>query len=228
MMHFEPIDYNFDQALIFDDLMKMNIFDKSFLAMIAYNNGRSVYDQDGHFDDYNDVIHCDLDGNKVEGKFNTFVSYNFTYLPGVEETKTQSFVNTPKGRRPTWHIYDTPWTWKNDTPQSIIDAVSGLNLSYISCVRLVGQIPPSKGVVHADAIMKDNLKYYRQGGVSITLNVSDGGGNLQYRTPAGLETVNESLHKCWHFNDALPHRTTEIYSPRIQIRVCGKNAINKG
>lgn len=222
MMHFEPIDYDFDQTLIFDDLMKMNIFDKGFLATVMYNNGRSKYDQDGCFDDYSDVIHYDLDGNKVEGKFNTFVTYNFTHLSDVEETESLSFVDTPKGRKPIWQIYDTPWKWKVDTPQSIIDTVSGLNLSYISCVRLVGQTPPSKGIVHADASMKDNLKYYRQGGVSITLNVSDGGGNLQYRTPAGLETVDESLYKCWHFNDALPHCTTEIYSPRIQIRVFGK------
>jgi hypothetical protein len=89
-------------------------------------------------------------------------------------------------------------------------------------VRLVGQTPPSKGIVHVDSRIKDNLKYYRNGGVSITLNVSDGGGNLQFKSPAGLETVDESKHKAWHFNDALPHCTTEIFTPRIQIRVFGK------
>ena len=222
MIHFEPIDYNFDQHQLFDDLIKMNIFDKSFLATVIYNNGRSKYDQDGCFADYNDVVHYDSDGNKVEGKFNTFVTYNFTHLPGISETDSQSFVDTPEGRRPVWQVYDTPWKWKSDTPQSIINAVSGLNLSYVSCVRLVGQTPPSKGIVHVDAGIKDNLRYYQQGGISITLNVSDGGGNLQYKTPKGLVTVDESKYKTWHFNDALPHCTTEITSPRIQIRVFGK------
>jgi hypothetical protein len=222
MIHFEPIDYDFDQQQLFNDLIKMNIFDKSFLATVIYNNGRSKYDQDGCFDDYNDVVHYDLDGNKVEGKFNTFVTYNFTHLPSISETDAQSFVDTPEGRRPVWQVYDTPWKWKSDTPQSIINAVSGLNLSYVSCVRLVGQSPPSKGIVHVDAGIKDNLRYYQRGGVSITLNVSDGGGNLQYKSPKGLETVDESKYKCWHFNDALPHCTTEITSPRIQIRVFGK------
>ena len=222
MIHFEPIDYDFDQHQLFNDLIKMNIFDKSFLATVIYNNGRSKYDQDGYFDEYADVVHYDDNGSKVEGKFNTFVTYNFTHLPGINETEDQSFVDTPDGRRPVWQVYDTPWKWKNDTPQSVIDTVDRLNLSYISCVRLVGQTPPSKGIVHVDAGIKDNLKYYKNGGVTITLNVSDGGGNLQFKTPSGIETVDESKHKCWHFNDALPHCTTEITSPRIQIRVFGK------
>ena len=222
MKHFEPIEYNFDQCHLFDELTKMNILDKSFLATVIYNNGRSKYDQDGFFDEYNDVVHYDDNGTKIEGKFNTFVTYNFTHLPNIPETNNQSFVDTPEGRRPIWQVYDTSWKWKSDTPQYLIDVVNGLNLSYVSCVRLVGQTPPSKGIVHVDSGIKDNLKYYQNGGVSITLNVSDGGGNLQFKSPTGLETVDESKHKAWHFNDALPHCTTEIFAPRIQIRVFGK------
>ncbi len=222
MIQFEPIDYNFDQKILFNDLTKMNIFDKSFLATVIYNNGRSKYDQDGFFDEYKDVVHYDDNGNKIKGKFNTFVTYNFTHIPGITETYDRSFVDTPSGRRPIWHVYDQPWEWKEDTPISLIDTVNGLNLSYVSCVRLVGQTPPSKGIVHVDATIKDNIKYQRNGGVSITLNVSAGGGNLQFRTPKGLITVDESKYKCWHFNDALKHRTTEITSPRIQIRIFGK------
>lgn len=222
MMHFEPIDYNFDQALIFDDLMKMNIFDKSFLATVIYNNGRSKYDQDGFFDARDDVTHYNENKEVVNGKFNTFVTYNFTHIPGIDETEDKSFVDTPTGRKPIWHVYNNPWQWKDDTAESLKTVVEGLGLEYISCVRLVGQTPPSKGIVHVDADYKDNVRYYKQGGVSITLNVTDGGGNLQFRSPQGLETVDESKHKVWHFNDALPHCTTEINSPRIQVRVFGK------
>lgn len=222
MKHFDPIDLEFNQQIIYDDLLQMNIFDKSFLATVIYANGRSKYDQDGFFEEYNDVIHYDEDKNIIDGKYNTFVTYNFTYIPGIEETEDKSFVDTPEGRKPIWHVYDTEWKWKNDTPSSLKDAVDKLNLSYVSCVRLVAQTPPSKGIVHVDADYKDNVRYYRNGGVSITLNVSAGNGNLQFRTPSGMETVDESKYKCWHFNDALPHCTTEISSPRIQIRVFGK------
>ena len=222
MKHFEPIDIDFNQEKIFTDLIDMNIFDKSFLATVIYNNGRSKYDQDGFFEDYNDVVHYNEDKEIVNGAYNTFVTYNFTHIPGISETEANSFVDTPEGRKPVWHVYNTAWEWKPGTPASLKHIVEQLGLEYISCVRLVGQNPPSKGIVHVDADYKDNIRYYRNGGVSITLNVSDGGGNLQYRTPTGLETVNESLHKCWHFNDALPHCTTEITSPRIQIRVFGK------
>ena len=222
MKHFDPIDLEFDQQSIYNDLLQMNIFDKSFLATVIYNNGRSKYDQDGFFEDYNDVVHYDEDKNIVDGKYNTFVTYNFTHIPGIVETEDQSFVDTPEGRKPIWHIYDTEWQWKYDTPHSLKEAVDRLNLSYVSCVRLVAQTPPSKGIVHVDADYKDNIRYYRNGGVSITLNVSAGNGNLQFRTPSGMETVDESKYKCWHFNDALPHCTTEITSPRIQIRVFGK------
>jgi hypothetical protein len=222
MEHFTPIDFDFNQEELYKDLMQMEIFDKSFLATVIYNNGRSKYDQDGFFDNYDDVVHYDDSGNKIEGKYNTFVTYNFTYLPGVEETYDSSFVDTPEGRRPVWHVYDTAWKWKETTPSSIKKVVEALGLSYISCVRLVGQTPPSKGIVHVDSSLRDNIKYFKKGGVSITLNVSDGNGNLQYRTPEGLQTVNESKYKCWYFNDAMPHCTTEITSPRIQLRVFGK------
>ena len=222
MKHFEAVDFDFDQEQIYNNLLDMNIFDKSFLATVIYNNGRSKYDQDGFFEDYNDVIHYNENKQIVDAKFNTFVTYNFTHIPGIEETEDKSFVDTPEGRKPIWHVYDTEWQWKDDTPEYLKQVVEQLGLSYVSCVRLVGQTPPSKGIVHVDADYKDNVRYYRNGGVSITLNISDGGGNLQYRTPKGLETVDESKYKCWHFNDALPHCTTEITSPRIQIRVFGK------
>jgi hypothetical protein len=222
MKHFEPIDFDFNQKQIYSDLMEMGIFDKSFLATVIYNNGRSKYDQDGFFDARDDITHYNENKEVVNGKFNTFVTYNFTHIPRINETEDKSFVDTPDGRKPIWHVYNTPWQWKDDTPESLKTVVEGLGLEYISCVRLVGQSPPSKGIVHVDADYKDNIRYYKQGGVSITLNVTDGGGNLQFRSPKGLETVDESKHKCWHFNDALPHCTTEISSPRIQIRVFGK------
>lgn len=222
MKQFEPIDFDFDQTQVYNDLIDMDIFDKSFLATVIYNNGRSKYDQDGFFDARDDVTHYNENKEVVNGKFNTFVTYNFTHISGITETEDQSFVDTPEGRKPIWHVYDTSWDWKDDTPESLKNIVQELNLKYVSCVRLVGQAPPSKGIVHVDADYKDNIRYYKNGGVSITLNVSAGGGNLQYRTPKGLETVDESKYKVWHFNDALPHCTTEISSPRIQIRVFGK------
>lgn len=222
MNAFEPIDYKFDKEQIYQDLLDMQVFDKSFLATVIYNNGRSKYDKDGNFDMYDDVVHYDENGNIIKGNYNTFVTYNFTHIPGINETADSSFVDTPEGRKPIWHVYNTAWQWKDDTPKSIIDAVEGLGLSFVSCVRLVGQTPPSKGIVHVDADYKDNLRYYRNDGVSITLNVSDGGGHLKYLTPKGMHEVDESKHDCWHFNDALQHCTTEISSPRIQIRVFGR------
>ena len=222
MNAFEPIDYKFNKEQIYNDLLDMQIFDKSFLATVIYKDGRSKYDKDGNFDAYNDVVHYNESGNIVKGQYNTFVTYNFTHIPGIIETEDKSFVDTPEGRKPIWHVYDTPWEWKKDTPQSIKDAVEDLKLEYVSCVRLVGQTPPSKGIVHVDAEYKDNIRYYKKGGVSITLNVSDGGGHLQYLTPKGMQEVDESIYHCWHFNDALQHRTTEISSPRIQIRVFGR------
>lgn len=222
MKHFAPIDIDFDQQKVYNALMQMNIFDKSFLATVIYNNGRSKYDQDGFFPEYNDVIHYNEHKDIVDAKYNTFVTYNFTHLPGITETENQSFVDTPEGRKPIWHVYNNQWQWKDDTPIELRNLVDLLDLDYVSCVRLVGQTPPSKGIVHVDADYKDNVRYYKNGGVSITFNISDGGGNLQYRTPQGLETVDENKYKCWHFNDALPHCTTEITSPRIQIRVFGK------
>ena len=223
---FRPIDFNFDQNIILKDLVKMDLFKKSSITTIAYENGRSIIDTDNFFESYDDVTHYDENGNLIQKKYNTYVIYNFTHLPIVSESENESFVNASsggyRGKRPIWHVYDTAWSWKENTPQSLIDTVNELDLEYISCVRLVGQIPPSKGIVHADSNFKENLKYFKNGGVSITLNVTHGGGHLQYRYKEKLHTIDESKYKCWHFNDALQHRTTEITSPRVQIRVFGK------
>ena len=222
-MHtFSPIDFDFDQTAIYNALLNFSVFDRSDLATVIYSDGRSKYDKDGIFEDYQDVVHYDENSNLVKQKYKTFVTYNFTHLPGVEDTINNSFVDTDIGRRPVWHVYDQPWQWKDDTPACIKETVEQLDLTYISCVRLVGQTPPSKGIVHVDANFKDNLKYYKNGGVSITLNVSDGGGHLEYKVGEEIHTVDESKYKCWYFNDALPHRTTEIFTPRIQLRIFGR------
>lgn len=219
---FIPLDINFDQKQIYDDLMSMDVFDKSLLATVIYTDGRSKYDKDGHFETYNDVVHYNEEKKLIKGKFNTFQNYNFTHIPGIVETETESFVDTDNGRKPIWQVYNCPWVWKNDTPNSIKEVVESLNLKYVSCVRLVGQTPPSKGIVHVDASYKDNLKYFKNNGVAITLNVSDGGGHLKYRIKDKLYEVDESKYKSWHFDDSMPHCTSEITSPRIQIRIFGK------
>jgi hypothetical protein len=223
---FRPIEFDFNQQCVYDDLIDMNIFDKGFLATVNYNDGRSKWDQGGYFNEYSDVVHYDEDHNIIKGSYNTFVTYNFTHIPGIDETKDNSFINTSDGRKPVWHVYDEAWEWKKDTPEYLKNIVSEFNLEYVSCVRLVGQSPPSKGIVHVDAGYKDNFKYYKNGGVSITLNVSDGGGHLQYRVGEEIFEVDESMYKCWHFDDSVPHCTTEIYSPRIQIRIFGKRFID--
>ena len=219
---FKPLDFDFNQEKIYNDLMAMNIFDKSFLATVIYADGRSKYDKDGYFEDYQDVIHYDENRQLVKQNFNTFVTYNLTHIPGVKETDADSFVDTPTGRKPIWQVYNTEWKWKDDTPQSLKNTITALDLEWVSCVRLVGQTPPSKGIVHADASYKDNFKYFKNNGVAITLNISDGGGHLKYRVGNELIEVDESKYKSWHFDDSMPHCTTEISSPRIQIRIFGK------
>jgi hypothetical protein len=47
---FIPLDIDFDQKQIYDDLMSMDVFDKSLLATVIYTDGRSKYDKDGHFE----------------------------------------------------------------------------------------------------------------------------------------------------------------------------------
>jgi hypothetical protein len=222
MNAFQPLDINFDQQSLYNDLMSSNIFDKSFLATVIYSEGRSIYDKDGVFEKYDDVTHYDEQRNLIENKYNTFVNYNFTHIPDIPETENNCYLDTPSGRRPIWHVYNTEWTWKEDAPASLINIVESLDLEYVSCVRLVGQTPPSKGIVHADARYRDNLKYFKNGGVAITLNVSDGGGHLQYKVGKEMYTVDESKYKCWHFDDSMPHCTTEIFTPRVQIRIFGK------
>ena len=86
MSAFQPIDVDFDQQSLYNDLMSTNMFDKSFLATVIYTDGRSNYDKDGYFEKYDDVTHYDDNRKLVENKYKTFVNYNFTYIPGIPKT----------------------------------------------------------------------------------------------------------------------------------------------
>ena len=49
MNAFQPINVDFDQQSLYNDLMSTDMFDKSFLATVIYTDGRSNYDKDGYF-----------------------------------------------------------------------------------------------------------------------------------------------------------------------------------
>ena len=71
---------------------------------------------------------------------------------------------------------------------------------------------------------KTNSEYYDEGFASITLNIDAGNANLWFYNKADDTEymVDESRWSTWHFNDALSHCTTEVMSPRIQLRIFGK------
>lgn len=231
------IQYDFDQERAKAELLQNEIFDKSIIATTNYNQqGHSIWDPQGTafaeelFQKHKHIHHyVEKDGNRVlvNGSYNTFRMLNLTHLPDHSMSGTESWEGklSNNDKIPLWIKYTDPWQWRSDLDipytRSVIEA---LPIEYPLTVRCVIQDPPSIGVVHKDSGPKLNEDFYRKGFGSITLNIAAGGANLwviNHRTGYKFR-VDESQHKCWHFDDACLHCTTEVVSKRIQLRVFAK------
>lgn len=231
------INHEFDQERMKQELLANDIFGKSMVATTNYNDqGNSVWDPEGTafpeeiFEKQKYIDHYISDGAErklVKGQYNTFRMLNLTYLPENAKSSQDAWEGKleTNDRLPLWVKYPTPWSWREDLnipyTRSIIEA---LPIEYPLTVRCVIQDPPSIGVVHKDSGPKTNETFFSKGFGSITLNVSDGGAHLwfiNHRTGEKF-AVDESKHKCWHFDDACIHCTTEVFSKRIQLRIFAK------
>lgn len=231
------IQHDFDQDLMRKELLSNRIFEKSVVATTNYNDqGYSIWDPQGkafaeeifqkqkhihHYKEHNNVREL------VNGSMNTFRMLNLTYLPERSMSSTDSWEGkmSDGDRLPLWIKYTDPWHWRSDLDipytKSVIQA---LPIEHLLTVRCVIQDPPSIGVVHKDSGPKINTDFYNKGFGSITLNVANGGGSLwfiNYRTGDKFK-IDESQHKCWHFDDACLHCTTEVIAKRIQLRIFAK------
>ena len=235
------IQYDFDQQRIKKELLDVGIFDHSKVATTVYQNGKSMWQPDGVFehDDFKKVknIHhytVDKDGNRtlIDGEYNTFQMVNLTERDEYSKQESWEGKNTVKDGKvttgdklPLWIKYKHPWKFRGDLDiPYTYRTISRLPFEYVQTVRCILQQPPSIGVVHADSGPKTNSEYYDEGFASITLNIDAGNANLWFYNKADDTEymVDESRWSTWHFNDALSHCTTEVMSPRIQLRIFGK------
>ncbi len=231
----------YDQVIIKNELLSNNIFEHSIVATTVYQNGKSMWQPDGVFADnrfnkVNEIPHYDVDssGNRtlVNGKYNTFQTVNLTVRDDYSKQESWEGTNTVENgkvtngdRVPLWIKYKHPWKFRDDLKLPYTYKVlSSLPFEYIQTVRCVMQQPPSIGVVHADSGPTLNKQYFDDGFASITLNIDAGQGHLWFFTESDKQehSLDESKWDSWHFDDSCRHCTTEIYSPRIQLRAFGK------
>jgi len=235
----------YDQVLIKNELLNADIFSHSKVATTVYQNGKSMWQPDGVFaeEEFKKVeqIHhytIDADGNRtlVEGEYNTFQMVNLTERDEYSKQESWEGKNTVVNgevrnddRLPLWIKYKHPWHLRQDLDLPYTYSVlKSLPFEYIQTVRCILQQPPSIGVVHADSGPQTNQQYYDEGFASITLNIDAGQANLWFYDPVKDTEyqLDETRWDSWHFDDSCRHCTTEVYSPRIQLRVFGKLASN--
>lgn len=231
----------FDQVMIKNELLNADIFSHSKVATTVYQNGRSMWQPDGVFEEdefakVNQIHHYTVDdeGNRtlVDGEYNTFQMVNLTERDNYSKQESWEGKNTVvdgkvtnQDRLPLWIKYRHPWQYRGDLniPYTY-KTIKSLPFEYVQTVRCILQQPPSIGVVHADSGPLTNQTYYDEGFASVTLNIDAGQANLWfYNKDNDTEyMVDESRWDSWHFDDSCSHCTTEVYSPRIQLRVFGK------
>ncbi len=234
-----PIDFEFDQVQIKNELLQDQILNKSIIATTSYNEfNHSIWDADGdkfpeeifkkqklihHYKD----IENSSDRILQDGEYNTFKMLNLTHYPSIVETQQNAWQGSIRDdtRSPFWIKYQKPWDWRNDLNLPLTKAViDRLPLEYLLTVRCILQQAPAIGVVHKDNGTKGNQEFYNAGFGSITLNICSGGANLWFLNTKDQKKymIDEANYKCWHFDDSNLHCTTEVTDLRIQLRIFGK------
>lgn len=233
-----PISFDFDQRQVKEELLSSQIKSHSKVATVINDeNGNSVWDPDGIFFKEAEFkllqktpfYKVDQFGQKILNHrgINTFQTVNLTRLPYLKNSHFDAWEGelANNDRRPFWIKYNQPWIWNDalDLPYTR-EILKRLPFKYLLTVRCILQFPPSIGVVHRDSGPKMNQKFFEDGFGSITLNICSGNARLCFLNPGNNKffVVPESDYSCWHFDDSVLHCTTEVTSPRIQIRVFGK------
>lgn len=233
------INFDFDQNRIKNELLANDIFAKSMVATTTYTpQKKSMWDPEGHlfseeiFSKQSLIPHYQTaeqsqTRNLVQGQYNTFQMLNLTYFPESVNSRRDGWEGSmaTNDRTPLWIKYLSPWQWRDDLDIPFTKSViQNLPMEYLLTTRCIIQQAPSIGVVHKDSGVKMNQQFYSQGFGSITLNICSGGANLWFvnNSDGKKYQVNESQHKCWHFDDSNIHCTSEVADIRIQLRIFGK------
>ena len=226
--------YSFDPARMIAEFDKF-IGDKLQERTLPFENGKSVYDPEGKLkiasdEELNDTTKYYLDNTgkrvAVEGKMKTYHVYNLTHLPEEPDSLIDIYRNDDPNKRIFWHTYKKPFTWREELEGSYIkEMVEQFPWEYLQGVRLIRMHPPSIGQIHKDSHPKANYRYFREGHASISFNIADGGGVLNYLDEAGEQRSVDNAVKVFHFDDSVAHGVTPISTSRYQLRMWGKLSV---
>lgn len=239
--NFAPINITFDKEKMFNEIKQSGILKNIKVATThaVDSTDRGFWDNGVNFSSIEFEKQKDIPLWQGEGesrtlcphKINTFYQVNMTTPDPEQNDLKDSWIgqHQTSNKTPLWVAFDKPWQYRTDCELPYLQSVvEQLGLEYVSMIRLVYQTPPSIGVIHRDSGPKTNGEYYANGGVTITLNVSSGGGNLYFIDNNGNErTIDEEAFSVWHFDDGRIHCTNEINSERVQVRIYGHHKYYK-
>jgi hypothetical protein len=236
---FAPINRFFNKEKLFNEIKNSGVLNHLKMATTHAVNGKSFWDngvnfKSPEFEKQRDVALWEGEGESRAirpHKIDTFHQVTLTTPDKSQNDLKDVWMgqHQTNNKIPLWVAFDQPWFFRSDYPLPYLEeVVASLGLEYVSMIRIVHQTPPSIGVIHRDSGPKTNGEYYGKGGVTITLNVSSGGGNLYFIDSNGEEhTIDEDNIEVWHFDDGRIHCTNEISSERMQIRIYGRHKYYK-
>ena len=226
---FAPIEIDFDQDRLRDEIVLSNILTKSKIATTQQVDGKNFWDDQKHFKDHifekQKEVPLWNDKELTPSTIDTFYQVNVTTFDEDDLADVWRGEHKTKTRIPLWIAEDYQWHYRSDYHLPYLESiVNSIGLNYVSMIRIIVQDPPSIGLIHKDSGIKTNSEYYDGGGINITLNVTTGGANLYFiDTDDNERHVDEDNIKAWHFNDGALHCTSEVSSQRIQIRIYGNH-----
>jgi hypothetical protein len=225
-----PIVYNQDQLK--NEIIESGILNDGKIATSHIHDGKNYWDNNINFkapifEKLNQVPLWDSKEHNfvVQRGIDTFKQVNVTtHSDNNQIDEVWIHNNKVNYKVSKWVQYHRPWAYRTDYNLPYLQSVvEQFNLEFVSMIRIVYQTPPSIGLIHADNLPQVNDWFFKNEGVSITLNVSTGGARLYFLNNEEEITIDEVNTPCWHFDDSVIHCTNEVKDERIQIRIYGKH-----
>jgi hypothetical protein len=229
---YAPIPLTYDQTRLHNEIIESGILSSGKVATSHISNGKNYWDnginfKSSEFEKHNQIPLWNNEEHNyiIDRGIDTFKQVNVTtYLENNQIDEVWIYNEKVNHKISKWVQYHRPWTYRTDYNLPYLrTVVDQLNLEFVSMIRIVYQIPPSIGLIHVDNTAQVNNWYFKNDGVSITLNVAGGGANLYFLNNNKEITIDEVNTPCWHFDDSVLHCTNEIKHTRLQIRIYGKH-----
>lgn len=209
-IRFANLDFDYDQKILKEEILSIsssNMQNLSAKSIVLSDQWRIPLFSD---EQINDTTIIDDNGNLIRKKNPGWIGIGLTMLP--ENTKSKGGAVRIRNSNT-----NESWVWREDIQTPYIrELVELLGFKTLHTIRIMMLPAGSIGLVHNDDVDRN---YYKNGRLSVTFNVDDGGSPLVFLEKD--KRYDMFPNKTFIFRDDCWHGIPQVSRQRIQVRMSG-------